>query len=363
MARSSALGGWLEASNRRNNQSSAPGAPGAQTSALANRMQVVAWNIRGALWIVTLVWWLYVGIAGSIVYPNSPPGPLRSSVWAMLPSVIWQFWDPTWKMLQRSQSQGREVRVEGKTVWVRCQGMIWVVRLVLCIIFSLRLLEVPRSVFMVIAPFELIINLFAFRNLHIIRPPRIRLVASSRAPVPASEPPSNLLDLSTASNVPSSHPPADVPALSALSLSTFPSSRPARAVNPIFGVTSLPQSPRRPRSQAYTEEHDPNAMDWTPANEITIQDSTDWLRPARFAPEKPTGLEGLLEKFGIAGEEEQGTKAKLSHNVEQNAGVKRGLFIGVFLGVSVVAVAVGLVLWPLGWKQFVDNWNGVKEEL
>ncbi|KAG8755300.1 hypothetical protein FRC12_010922, partial [Ceratobasidium sp. 428] len=64
MARSSALGGWLEASSRR-----------------ANRMQVVAWNIRGALWIVTLVWWLYVGIAGSIVYPNSPPGPLRSSVW------------------------------------------------------------------------------------------------------------------------------------------------------------------------------------------------------------------------------------------------------------------------------------------
>ncbi|KAG8696422.1 hypothetical protein FRC09_008521 [Ceratobasidium sp. 395] len=347
MARSSALGGWLEASSRRGDQSNAPGAPGAQSSALANRMQVVAWNIRGALWIVTLVWWLYVGIAGSIAYPNSPPGPLRLSVWAMLPSIIWQFWDPTWKMLQRSQSQGREVRIEGKTVWVRCQGIIWIVRLVLCIMFSLRLLEVPRSVFMVIAPFELIVNLFAFRNLRVIRPPRIRLVASSRTPIPASEPASNLLD-STVPNVPSAHPPADVPALSALSLSTFPSSRPARAVNPIFGVTSLPQSPHRPRSQAYAEEDDPNAMDWTPANETTTQDSIDWLRPARFAPEKPTGLEGLLEKFGIAGEEEQRAETQFLHNVEQNAGVRKGVFIGVFIGVSAVAVAVGLVLWPLG---------------
>jgi hypothetical protein len=67
MAQSSALGGWLEASNRRNNL---PGtSTGAPVSGMApigtGRRQVIAWNIRGALWIGTFVWWIYTGIAGS----------------------------------------------------------------------------------------------------------------------------------------------------------------------------------------------------------------------------------------------------------------------------------------------------------
>ncbi|KAG8690905.1 hypothetical protein FRC08_010318, partial [Ceratobasidium sp. 394] len=321
MARSSALGGWLEASTRRNNQPGADGGvSGAQAMVRVSKMQVVAWNIRGALWIGTLMWWLYVGIAGSVVYPNLPPGPLQPNIWAMLPSILWQFWDPTWRMLQRSQSQGREVRVEGKTVWVRCQGLIWIVRLTLCGIISLKLVEIPRPVFIAITPFEIMVNLFAFRNLRIIRPPRIRLVASSRTPVPALQPIPHSSEFGTISRMPSPQPPTEVPALSALSLSSFPSSRPTRAVNPIFGVTSLAQPPAQPQAQTYSEEHDPNAMDWTPANENTRQETIDWLRPARFAPEKPTGLEGLLEKFGIAGDEQE-ARPNASQNVGRNAGI------------------------------------------
>ncbi|KAG8745893.1 hypothetical protein FRC10_006697 [Ceratobasidium sp. 414] len=258
----------------------------------------------------------------------------------MLPSILWQFWDPTWRMLQRSQSQGREVRIEGKTVWV--------------------LVALPRPVFIAITPFEIIVNLFAFRNLRIIRPPRIRLVASSRPSIPAPGPTPNPPDHSMVTGVPSLQPPADVPALSALSLSSFPSSRPTRAVNPIFGVTSLAQPPAQLQIPTYSEDQDPNAMDWTPANESTRQESTDWLRPARFAPEKPTGLEGLLEKFGIAGDEREARPSALQ-NVGRNAGIGKGIFIGVAVGVGAVAVATGLIMWPLGWRRFLDNWYLAKE--
>ncbi|KAG9120973.1 hypothetical protein FRC07_003274 [Ceratobasidium sp. 392] len=262
-------------------------------------------------------------------------------------------------MLQRSQSQGREVRVEGKDVWLWCQGLIWIIRLALAVVLSFKFVEVPRPAFTAIAPFEIIINLFAFRNLRIIRPPRIRLVASSRASVPAPEPAFNLSGLNTPPNAPSFQPPAEVPALSALSLSSFPSSRPTRAVNPIFGVTSLPQSPHRPQPQSYSEENDPNAMDWTPATESTIPERTDWLRPPRFAPEKPTGLEGLLEKFGIAGDEEREARTNASQDSGRNTGLGRGIFIGIFVGIGAVVVAAGLAL-GTGRKSVIDGWYSVK---
>lgn len=58
---------------------------------------------------------------GSIVYPNSPPILPCPNPWVSLASIIWQFWDPTWRTLQRAQLQGREARTDGKTVWVVSQ--------------------------------------------------------------------------------------------------------------------------------------------------------------------------------------------------------------------------------------------------
>ncbi|QRW12008.1 Ima1 amino-terminal domain protein [Ceratobasidium sp. AG-Ba] len=333
MARSSALGGWLEASNRRGRSSSAdPGAPSSHTSARSNRGQIVVWNVRGVLWACTLAWWVYVGVASSITYPTSPPGPLGLNIWLMLLSILWQFWDPTWRTLQRAQFQGRDVRVEGRKTWVRYQGFIWIARLALCI--AMLLAQVPRAAFIAAGVLEIIVNLAAFRNIRIIRPPRIRLVASSRPAthaVPA---------IDTTFDPPPQQAP-EVPALSALSLSPARTSRPERTVNPIFGVTSLNQPASIFQPHAFSKEHDPDAMDWTPTAESARQEPTEWIRPARFAPEKPTGLEGLLEKFGITGDDVQ--KAETSSGpVRDNTAVGRGIVIGIIVGV----LAVGLCVWP-----------------
>jgi hypothetical protein len=99
------------------------------------------------------------------------------------------------------------------------------------------------------------------------------------------------------------YPPSSVPEpdpLSALSLSPNPI---ITSTNPIFGLPSLLSVPL---PSAADKEVDANAMDWTPTNvppgqhqqEFTKQlDDGSWLRPQRFfAPEKPTGLEGLFER-------------------------------------------------------------------
>ena len=83
-------------------------------------------------------------------------------------------------------------------------------------------------------------------------------------------------------------------------------------------------------------------MDWTPATGQAREEATDWLRPARFAPEKPTGLEGLLEKFGIGGDEAQAPGSAVIQHKQNSMGVGRGVVIGILLGVGAVAVAAGL---------------------
>jgi hypothetical protein len=99
-------------------------------------------------------------------------------------------------------------------------------------------------------------------------------------------------------------------------------------------------------------------MDWTPTSGGTREESTDWMRPPRFAPEKPTGLEGLLEKFGIGGDEAQEGNSGVPQNARQGAGIGRGVLIGVFVGIGAAAIAAGIVMWqPLGlreWKRSAD---------
>ncbi|KAF8601034.1 hypothetical protein BDV93DRAFT_608400 [Ceratobasidium sp. AG-I] len=340
MARSSALGGWLEATRR----NKSPGVNvGEATSVIAPaRTQVVAWNIRGALWIGMTAWWIYIGAAASLVYPNSPPILPYPNPLISLASIFWQFWDPTWRTLQRAQLQGREARTDGKVVWIRCQGLIWITRFVFSGIVTYNLAVIPQSAFVAVALSEIIINFLATQRLRIVQPPRIRLVASSSR---ASAPPAPTLAFEPhragTFDIPPPQQPAEVPALSALSLSSFPTSRSTRTVNPIFGVASLPQSQAQP-PPIYTDNLDSDAMDWTPATGQAREETTDWLRPARFAPEKPTGLEGLLEKFGIGGDEAQVPGSVVAQHERRSPGVGRGVVIGMLLGVGALAVAAGL---------------------
>lgn len=77
------------------------------------------------------------------------------------------------------------------------------------------------------------------------------------------------------------------------------SSKPIIAhANPVFGVPSLHGS--TPVNNASNGDE----MDWTPTTSGDASRKADndasWLRPQRFfVPEKPTGLEGLLESAKI----------------------------------------------------------------
>ena len=89
--------------------------------------------------------------------------------------------------------------------------------------------------------------------------------------------------------------------MATLSLSSKPIISP---VNPVFGLPSLPLS------QPSITPVDEDAMDWVPShtsshhNQVQQADNNLWLRPQRFfAPEKPTGLEGLFERALLVNDE------------------------------------------------------------
>ena len=91
-------------------------------------------------------------------------------------------------------------------------------------------------------------------------------------------------------------------ALLSLSLSSNPV---ITRVNPVFGLPSLPGSGTPPI--VAKEEPNSDEMDWTPThpapNKREAESDNNWLRPQRFfAPEKPTGLEGLFESARIQDE-------------------------------------------------------------
>lgn len=137
--------------------------------------------------------------------------------------------------------------------------------------------------------------------LRIHQPPSIRLVDTSthkidnfRSGTPASR-----------SVTPHPAPPLNLPAgvpendlLATLSLSSKPII--INPHKPVFGHPSLKAS------SPIKQETNSEDMDWTPTNPVSSSafagkvnlatETENWLRPQRFfAPEKTTGLEGLLE--------------------------------------------------------------------
>ncbi|CAE6414323.1 unnamed protein product [Rhizoctonia solani] len=385
MAKSAALGGWLQASARRGKS---PGTGFGEKSPGSGTGRVAIWNIRGVLWLAMSVWWLLTDIQAGLAYPLAPKFLSYPNLPIGAVSIMWQFWDPTWKSLQQIRLQGHEARVEGRLPWLRSQGIIWVVRILLILALQFQASFLSRASFWGALTFELLINLFAFRSIRIIRPPRIRLVASSRTSqrVPPHSP-----DANNAIETPSPQPPTDVPTFSGLSLSTFSPTRPTRAVNPIFGVASLPQSQSQFQSPSngynnvdpsdamdwtpatsYTKdeaaellrparfapekptglEGPSDAMDWTPATSYTKDEAAELLRPARFAPEKPTGLEGLIEKFGIDGDEAEQPTTNHQPSTDSGFGIEKGVVIGVLVGLALVGAVAFVVTW---WPQWLDN--------
>lgn len=150
--------------------------------------------------------------------------------------------------------------------------------------------------------------------LRIQQPPLIRLVdtqahnfAKSRSGTPM---PDSRGTTPIAPKFPSSSS-IEVETLHALSLSSKPV---ITQPKPVFGLPSLhgASQPHTPPARDPIPHDD--EMDWTPTNPasattfgkqqtVAFDNDDNWLRPQRFfAPEKPTGLEGLFESTRIQDE-------------------------------------------------------------
>lgn len=140
--------------------------------------------------------------------------------------------------------------------------------------------------------------------------------------------------------------------LAALTLSSKPIVTP---VNPVFGHSSLTQ-------HTVTEALDADAMDWTPTDSnpgtqspIKADDMGSWLRPQRFfAPEKPTGLEGLFERTLLVDD----APKEVSSQVHARAGPQTYGYMWYLLFLIPI-LAVGYKIWDT-WRrgpQFDTSFN------
>lgn len=143
--------------------------------------------------------------------------------------------------------------------------------------------------------------------------------------------------------------------LHALSLSSKPI---ITHSNPIFGMPSLQGSSNPPQTPASREKNiNDDDMDWTPTQPETVSpfgqataaalENDNLLRPQRFfAPENPTGLEGLFESTRIQEDEPMpflGTSRV--DNRKTSRLWKRG-----WLYMSLLAIVVASIAYTLKWS-------------
>ncbi|KAF4605057.1 hypothetical protein EYR40_003840 [Pleurotus pulmonarius] len=388
MARVSALGGWLKDSKGKDKQR--------RVSASVERekvnMELLLWRIRGCLWAGTnLISLTFNGLSAkgyalptsiSFVQPVFP-------VFIFL-SLFWAAWDPTYASFRKAQIQGRDVRLRGKRQYNILQMIAWLLRFTTSILLALswfkphldflHLSDRPttstsRMYFGISLFIELSIIITSAFTLRLQRPPTIRLVDSkahlhptasfsesrSRSSTPFPIPSFGGRSSSQAS-ARSTPTPADSDLLASLSLSSKPVITPT---NPVFGLPSLLSSTSG--ATGHTDTHDVDgmedddmAMDWTPihpshthqSNNYTSKfkgkqkavaddDDGSWLRPQRFfAPEKPTGLEGLFERTKLA--DDDANKSQPTQHTH--------IYIPKWMyALSVVPIVLAFLVWKL-WR-------------
>ncbi|THG94954.1 hypothetical protein EW026_g6609, partial [Hermanssonia centrifuga] len=326
MARTSALGGFLQKSRGKGKQRQV--SVSLQEKHRLDR-ELVVWRFRGAAWVV--------GWVSSVTAYGAGYGPphLSQRFATALPllvllSIIWTVWDPTYASLKKAQLQGREVRQRGKREYNILQLIVWMSRLMSSLALALPsyrsslddLPSTPTRWYTCLSlSLELAVLIRSATILRVERPPPVQLQARF------SHRPSSFYDPSSSSvSPPFSRPstPAlgtDPDLLSTLSLSNKPILAHPATGNPIFGIPSLPVGGRQDggdlslnamdEDEEEERERDPNAMDWSPlsparnrhqnqnhhAPAADASSSAFFVRPQRFfAPEEPTGLENLFAK-------------------------------------------------------------------
>ncbi|KAJ7630779.1 Ima1 N-terminal domain-containing protein [Roridomyces roridus] len=303
MARSQALGGWL-------NQTKGKARKRQVSLTLEEtnkfRLEMLAWRIRGCLWVATAL--LSISGSASALLGYKPfswlsfmmPGlPLIALV-----SLLWSAWDPTYSTFRSARIQGRDVRVQGKRKHIMLQMSSWTCRLVTSILLAtfwlgradyLQLSQFPstrsRIYFSVSCTIELFAALMSLFVLRVQHPPSIRLINTT----------THKTDLSRSRSqtpVPT-HPNPPEPAHDLLAGLSFSSKPVIAPQGPVFGLPSMLSSSTAPADHSEADEMD---VDWTPSDPKGKSKTADtlWLRPQRFfPPEAPTGLEGLFERTRI----------------------------------------------------------------
>ncbi|KAF9029251.1 hypothetical protein BDZ89DRAFT_986161 [Hymenopellis radicata] len=318
MARTNALGSWLKETKGKERTRRVSGPTKAKEKL---PVKLLLWRIRGCLWAITFI----VAIAGYttrlLEYSLPLPYMFRSLFLPFLAvlSLFWTFWDPTYASLHRARREGRDVRLRGKQKYIALQAISWLLRVISAVAISLmwyrphldylHLIQTPNSLrtrvyFTSCLVAELSIFISSWFVLQLQQPPTIRLldstIVSSRAGTPASR---------AASPLSPPPPVADNDLFASLTLS----SKPVVSKPPIFGVPSL---------QPPLPQPDMDAMDWTPTSGGPPKPQSDsfWLRPQRFfAPENPTGLEGLFERTRLGGGGDDVTMKDASTQESSNA--------------------------------------------
>lgn len=157
----------------------------------------------------------------------------------------------------------------------------------------------------------------------------IRLLDTNNPLVPLRASTPNPTVRPSPSSVPSL---AEPDLLSALSLSSKPI---IAGPNPVFGLPSLLSSVPPPPSTRTDEDVDADEMDWTPTDPLSSpsvfaegkhkatleSDDGSWIRPQRFfAPEKPTGLEGLFERTRLVNDSVTSRRTKNTAPARERVG-------------------------------------------
>jgi hypothetical protein len=189
------------------------------------------------------------------------------------------------------------------------------------------------------------------------RPAPIRLIDTSThlRPPPSTVPQNGTSMQATESSQNRTIAPSAPDLISSLSLSSKPIVTPP-AMNPIFGVPSLPAPPPPASTDDKMDEdqsRDADAMDvdWSPkSSKVTSKfgtystaDDGSWLRPQRFfAPEHPTGLESLLAKTGLADEGVSMGASGRSRTLRWNWGL-------VYIGSLIPLLGIAYKAW--GWRS------------
>ncbi|ORY91617.1 Ima1 N-terminal domain-domain-containing protein [Leucosporidium creatinivorum] len=280
----------------------------------------VVWGVRGAAFWTTHL----AGISGCAAAALRPQlvDPLAEA-WVPLTALVsflWAFWDPTWLQARSERSLGRPPEVVGRSTFIAIQVLIYLLRLVLSLVQYFQLLRDPRLVRQAAAASLLVFAIALFASLHTIRlkrPVSIRLSARRPriTPSPPQDPADPLAALSLTSIPITSTPP---PSSSSTSLRhrqpRRDPSQPTFGDRPSWSSSGagvdpppfpFPPAPSMDVDSDHEYETNENSMDWdplppTPTTSLPSRrdESSSWvLAPPRFfAPQEPTGLEGMFER-------------------------------------------------------------------